>query len=163
MPSAASSASHLIQLAKTLPAPLQRFLARWPPASIAGPGAKPTPWQEERPNPFQCIRDAVTGKRKDPVYSQRRQAKIVKMARQHGVHSLLPQSSKDIELKLQRRVEFGLRVKGTGVGQRVKGHSHEREMVHRMKERRKAMLALPALIKKYKRIGKFHWKKWPKP
>ncbi|RCI15390.1 hypothetical protein L249_6988 [Ophiocordyceps polyrhachis-furcata BCC 54312] len=126
---ATPSASHLISLAKTLPPPLQRFLARWPPASIAGRDAKPTPWQEERPHPFRCAKDPITGKRKDPVYSQRRQAELVKMARQHGLEELLPKTTKGTEFQLARRVRLGLRVKGTGVGQKVKGHIFERTMI----------------------------------
>ncbi|RDA83269.1 hypothetical protein CP532_0989 [Ophiocordyceps camponoti-leonardi (nom. inval.)] len=147
------SASHLISLAKTLPPPLQRFLARWPPASIAGRDAKPTPWQQERPHPFRCAKDPVTGKRKDPVYSQRRQAELVKMARQHGLEELLPRTAKGTEVQLARRVRLGLRVKGTGVGQKVKGHIFERTMIPKMEERRKAMLAMPRLIKNFKRTG----------
>ncbi|PFH61769.1 hypothetical protein XA68_16298 [Ophiocordyceps unilateralis] len=162
MAAATSSSAQLIQLAKTLPPPLQRFLARWPPAAIVGQTAKPTPWQEERPHPFSCCRDAVTGKRKDPVYSQRRQADLVKMARKHGVEELLPETTKGTEFKLTRRVKFGLRVKGTGVGEEVKGHIFERHMIAKMEGKRKAMLEMPKLLKKFKRLGKYRWKKWPK-
>jgi large subunit ribosomal protein L25 len=70
----------------------------------------------------------VTGKWHDPVFSLRRQADLVKLARQHGVESLLPMSVKSTEYRLQRRMENGLRVKGTGVGQRVKGKESERTM-----------------------------------
>ncbi|RDA93490.1 hypothetical protein CP533_2669 [Ophiocordyceps camponoti-saundersi (nom. inval.)] len=152
------TASHLISLAKSLPPQLQRFLARWPPASIVGPDAEPTPWQKERPNPFRCAIDPVTGKRKDPVYSQRRQAELVKMARNHGIEELLPKTPKGTEFQIARRVRLGLRVKGTGVGQKVKGHIFERNMIPRMEERRKAMLAMPRLIKDFKRVGRYRWK-----
>jgi large subunit ribosomal protein L25 len=70
----------------------------------------------------------VTGKWHDPVFSLRRQAELVKLARQHGVEDLLPHSVKSTEYRLQRRMENGLRVKGTGVGQRVKGKESERTM-----------------------------------
>ena len=55
----------------------------------------------------------------------------MKMAKAHGVEELLPETTKGSEYKLARRVEFGLRVKGTGVGQRVKGHAHERQIMAR--------------------------------
>jgi len=51
------------------------------------------------------------------------------MAREHGVEELLPYTPKGTEERLRKRVEFGLRVKGTGVGQQVKGHAHERHLV----------------------------------
>jgi large subunit ribosomal protein L25 len=62
------------------------------------------------------------------VFSLRRQAELVKLARQHDVEDLLPFSVKSTEYKLQRRLENGLRVKGTGVGQRVRGKESERTM-----------------------------------
>ncbi|CAG9971685.1 unnamed protein product, partial [Clonostachys byssicola] len=109
----------------------------------------------------------------DPVYSNRRQAQLVKMAREHGVEHLLPESKKGTAYRLAYRVEHGLRVKGTGVGQSVKGHIHERHMIakyvsallseiamedcqtnskDRMEARRKAMLEMPKLIKTWKRV-----------
>ncbi|TPX16663.1 uncharacterized protein E0L32_003604 [Thyridium curvatum] len=138
---ATSSSAHFIQLAKALPPRLQQFLARYPPATIlpassaaAEEGATPsnprvTGYQQDRPNPFLPMRHPVTGKWHDPVYSLRRQAELVKLAREHGVEELLPPTPKGTEERLRRRVEFGLRVKGTGVGQQVKGHAHERQMV----------------------------------
>lgn len=44
------------------------------------------------------------------------------------MEELLPFSVKSTEYRLQRRLENGLRVKGTGVGQRVKGKESERTM-----------------------------------
>lgn len=54
---------------------------------------------------------------------------LVKLAREHGVEELLPETNKGTEYQLAQRVEHGLRVKGTGVGQKVKGHIHERHMI----------------------------------
>ena len=51
------------------------------------------------------------------------------MARENGVEDLLPDTRKATEYQLAHRVEHGLRVKGTGVGQKVKGHIHERHMI----------------------------------
>lgn len=48
------------------------------------------------------------------------------MARKYGLQDLLPPSKKDAEAKLARRVALGFRGKGTGVGEKVKGHKHER-------------------------------------
>lgn len=124
-----ASTSQFIGLAKSLPAPLQRFFARYPPAAILPENAPQTRYQEERPNPFRFYKHPVTGKWQDPVYSQRRQAELVKMARENGVEDLLPDTRKATEYQLAHRVEHGLRVKGTGVGQKVKGHIHERHMI----------------------------------
>jgi large subunit ribosomal protein L25 len=124
-----ATASRYVQLAKSLPEPLQRFFARWPPAAIVAEGTPPTAYQEARPNPFRFVKHPVTGKWQDPVYSLRRQAQIVDMAREHGVEHLLPETTKGTEYRLAHRVEHGLRVKGTGVGQKVKGHIHERQLI----------------------------------
>ena len=124
-----ASPSNLVHLAKSLPPPLQRFLARWPPASITPEGAAPTRFQTERSNPFALYKHPITGRWQDPIYSQRRQAELVKMARENGVEELLPQTVKGTEYQLAQRVEHGLRVKGTGVGQKVKGRIHERHMI----------------------------------
>ena len=124
--------SQHIQLAKSLPPRLLRFFARYPPAALqpkssSGEPAK-TGYQLDTPNPFQQTKHPATGRWHDPVYSLRRQAELVKLAREHGVEELLPHTSKGTEERLRRRVEHGLRVKGTGVGQKVKGHKHERQM-----------------------------------
>ncbi|KAG5999518.1 hypothetical protein E4U54_001814 [Claviceps lovelessii] len=158
----ASASSKYIQLAKTLPEPLQRFFARWPPASLQPADAAKTRYQEQRPDPFRFYKHPTTGKWQDPMYSARRQAQLVQMAREHGVEELLPETTKGTEYRLAYRVEHGLRVKGTGVGQKVKGHIHERHMIAKMEQRRKAMLEMPKLIKAWKIVGKRNWTKWPK-
>ena len=56
---------------------------------------------------------------------------MVKLARKHGVESLLPFTVKGTESKLRKRLEGGLRVKGTGVGERVKGKIEERTLKSR--------------------------------
>lgn len=129
-----SSSKELVNLAKSLPGQLQRFFARYPPAAIQAPTADgseapKTAYQLERPNPFRFWKHPGTGKWHDPVYSMRRQAELVKMAKANGVEDLLPETTKGSEYRLARRVEFGLRVKGTGVGQKVKGHAHERQIM----------------------------------
>jgi large subunit ribosomal protein L25 len=65
------------------------------------------------------------------VFSLRRQAELVKLARKHGVEELLPYTVKGTEEKLRRREERGLRVKGTGIGQKVKGKEWERTLKQR--------------------------------
>ncbi|KAM3532147.1 hypothetical protein MY4038_004164 [Beauveria bassiana] len=157
-----TSTSHFVQLAKSLPQPLQRFFARWPPAALVSPGSAPTSFQEMRPNPFEFYKHPVTGRLQDPVYSARRQAQLFQLARDHGVAELLPPSAKNPTQRLAHRVEHGLRVKGTGLGQKVKGHIHERHMIAKMETRRKAMLEMPELIKKWKMVGKRNWTKFPK-
>ncbi|KAF9879272.1 60s ribosomal protein l25 [Colletotrichum karsti] len=156
------SAQQHIQLAKALPGRLQRILARWPHPSIVPPNHVPTGFQLQAPNPFAATKHPVTGLYHDPKYSLRRQAEIVKLAREHGVEELLPPTVKGTENRIAKRVEFGLRVKGTGVGQKVKGKIHERMVMPRMEKRREAILAMPKLIKEWKKVGKKNWTKFPK-
>lgn len=85
------------------------------------PTANPTPT-----NPFLPFKHPVTGKWQDPVYSLRRQAELVKLAREAGVEELLPFTNKGTEERIRHRVRWGLRVRGTGEGQKVKGHLYER-------------------------------------
>lgn len=47
------------------------------------------------------------------------------------MESLLPFTVKGTEEKLKKRLEMGLRVKGTGVGERVKGKIEERTLKSR--------------------------------
>lgn len=128
MAATTSSASKYIALAQTLPANLLRFFARYPPPQLfASPQeAQQTGYQLATKNPFKPQKHPATGKWHDPVYSNRRQADLVKLARQHGVEELLPHSAKKTEVKLAKKVALGWRGKGTGVGQTVKGHKHER-------------------------------------
>lgn len=152
---ASQSPAQYIQLAKTLPPRLLRFLARYPPAAIQTASATPTltGYQQDTPNPFKSQKHPVTGKWHDPVYSMRRQADLIKMARDHGVIDLMPESVKNPETKLRKRVEFGLRVKGTGVGQTVKGHLYERHAMANVEKRRAAMLNMHNLIREWKTVS----------
>ena len=143
-----------IKLAESLPPRLTRFFARYPPPALLNPGptnAPPssstttTPSSDridqitqgisqlstsaaETPNPFVREKHPITGRWHDPVFSLRRQAELVKLARQHGVEELLPFTVKATQERKKRRAENGLRVKGTGVGQKVKGKEAERTM-----------------------------------
>jgi large subunit ribosomal protein L25 len=97
------------------------------------------------------------------MYGLRIQADICKLARQHGVEDLLPYSRKKRSEKIKRKEELGLRIKGTGVGQRVKGHLWERTMKGRLEERKRAMVKMPELVREWKQRGHgAGWKKWPK-
>ncbi|PSS03607.1 hypothetical protein BD289DRAFT_502146 [Coniella lustricola] len=154
-----------VNLAKTLPERLQRFLARYPPGEILKPtqrGKPHTGYQMDSKNPFEAQRHPETGRLHNPVYSLRRQADLVKLAREHGVEELLPHTIKKTDVRLAKRVEFGWRGKGTGVGQKVKGHIHERQLAAKMDKRREAMLNMPALIREWKAVGRKNWTKWPK-
>lgn len=144
-----------VKLAQSLPPQLQRFFARYPPQAIlpqvnavnttsdaaASESIKKAainaekalnaplhPAVTEATSPFKPHKHPITGKWHDPVFSLRRQAELCKLARQHGVEELLPLSVKSTEEKLRKRMENGLRVKGTGVGQRVKGKESERTL-----------------------------------
>jgi large subunit ribosomal protein L25 len=104
-------------------------------------------------NPFQPRKNYRTGKWHGPVYGLRKQADLVKLAQHHGVLDLLPYTIKKPEEKEKRRLEQGLRVKGTGVGQKVKGKKWERTMKSRLEERRKAMENMPAMIQEWKLVS----------
>ncbi|PMD51820.1 uncharacterized protein K444DRAFT_544372 [Hyaloscypha bicolor E] len=148
-----------IKLAESLPPRLTKFFARYPPQALLSQSALPsssTPSTSSTKHP-------VTGRWHDPVFSLRRQAELVKLARQHGVEELLPYTVKGTEERLRRRAENGLRVKGTGVGQRVKGKESERTLKGRLEKRRQAMLEMPQMIQTWKERGHGRgWKKWPK-
>lgn len=89
------------------------------------------------------------------MYGLRKQADLVKLAAKHGVVDLLPHTIKKPGEKEKRRVERGLMVKGTGVGQRVKGKKWERTLKGRLQERKKAMLDMPRLIQEWKQVCGF--------
>jgi large subunit ribosomal protein L25 len=69
------------------------------------------------------------------------------------VEALLPPGRKSTEYKEQRILEKGLRVKGTGEGQKVKGHKWERTMNATLEKRRKAMEEMPELIRQWKQVS----------
>lgn len=174
------STQECIRLAQSLPPRLLHFFTRFPPRIIAKPEAaalttatatsnttpSSTPLAEDQSitssatpslqpnaqNPFLASRNPHTQKTSPPPYSLRRQAELYKIAHAHGVASLLPFSHKDPDVKLKRRTEGGLQVKGTGVGQRVKGKKWERAMKGKLERRREAMLRMPSLVKAWKKV-----------
>lgn len=121
----------------------------------------PTAWSPSKallysnpdyPNPFLPRKNYRTGKWIGPRYGLRQQADLVKLAKKYGVEELLPPGKKSTIYKETRRMERGLQIKGTGVGQKVKGHQWERTMETRLEERRKAMLEMPELIRLWKQV-----------
>jgi large subunit ribosomal protein L25 len=108
-------------------------------------------------NPFLPTKNHVTGKWWSPRFGLRQQADLVKLAAKYDVLDLLPYTKKKPEVKLQRKMEVasGLArgVKGTGVGERVKGKSWERTMKGRLEKRRQAMLGMDALIQEWKQVS----------
>merc|ERR1712093_99262 len=169
----ATSPNQYVKLAQQLPPRLSRFFARYPPQAIVSSSALSKASSADHistgqdgltvPSPFRCQKHPITGKWHDPVFSLRRQAELVKLARQHGVEELMPFSVKSTEERLRRREENGLRVKGTGIGQRVKGKESERTLKGRLEKRRQAMLEMPQMIQTWKERGHGRgWKKWPK-
>ncbi|KAJ5294236.1 hypothetical protein PENANT_c028G00552 [Penicillium antarcticum] len=112
-------------------------------------------------NPF--LPNKRYGKWEAPRYGLRQQADLMKLAIKYGAEGLLPPSQKSTEYKETRRAERGLAIKGTGVGQKVKGHKWERTMESRLEERRKAMEGMPELVRLWKQRGHGRgWKQWPK-
>lgn len=49
-------------------------------------------------------------------------------------------------------LEKGLRIKGTGIGERVKGHKWERQMKTKIDDRKKAMEEMPEMIRLWKQV-----------
>ena len=172
-----AATENYVKLAQSLPPKLLRFFARFPPASIhrplttspltttlnsspLDPNASqveteisvelPSPVQAS--NPFKPRKNPVTGAWHGPVYSLRRQADLVKLAKNHGVEELLPHTVKKTEERLKKREQHGLRVRGTGVGQKVKGKANERTLRARLDRRKQAMLQMPAMIKQWKEV-----------
>lgn len=113
--------------------------------------------QDDRkiPNPFLPRKVFVSGKQKwiGPRYGLRQQADLVKLAIKYNVEPLLPPSIKSTEYKAARLAERGLRIKGTGIGQKVKGHKWERTMEARLEDRRKAMVEMPEMIRQWKQVS----------
>ncbi|CAG8255545.1 unnamed protein product [Penicillium salamii] len=92
------------------------------------------------------------GKWESPRYGLRQQADLMKLAIKYKVETLLPPSRKSPEFKDKRRQERGLQVKGTGIGQKVKGHKWERTMESRLEDRRKAMEGMPEMVRMWKQV-----------
>lgn len=172
-----------VRLAQTLPPKLLKFFARYPPivkpalsqrdaatsaatsinTSSTDPNADHTESTlqtslapSDSPNPFKPHKHPETGRWHDPVYSLRRQADLVKLAKANGVEDLLPYTPKGSQEGTKRREEHGLRVKGTGVGQRVKGKIWERTMKSRLEQRKQAMLGMPAMVQQWKQVTRIH-------
>lgn len=111
-------------------------------------------------NPFLPRKNFRTGKWIGPVYGLRKQADLVKLAQKYGVLDLLPYTVKKPGEKEKRRIERGLQVKGTGEGQKVKGHIWERTLKGRLEMRRQAMINMPALIQEWKQVCAVLEKVW---
>lgn len=167
-----------VKLAQSLPPRLLRFFARYPPPPTSVANRAPSPTlstalntsssdpnaghkeatvTDSSPslaysNPFQARKHPITGKWHEPVYSLRRQADLVKLARANGVEELLPHTVKGTQERIAKRQEQGLRVRGTGVGQKVKGKLWERTMRGRLEKRRQAMLGMPKLVEAWKLV-----------
>ena len=108
------------------------------------------------PNPFLPFKSPHSNRWVSPRVGLRRQAELVKLAIRYNVEALLPSGRKSTEFKETRRAERGgLAVKGTGVGQKVKGHKWERTMETRLDERRKAMMEMPEMIRLWKQVSSF--------
>ena len=164
-------AQEYVKLAQTLPPRLLRFFARYPPpsplatrpsisttlnTSSSDPNASHVEFAAPAlpySNPFQSQKHQLTGRWHDPKFSLRQQANLCKVARTYGIENLLPPTSKSSEVRLQRRIEKGVRVRGTGEGQKVKGKLYERTMKQRLNKRREAMLKMPQLVQQWRQVS----------
>ncbi|KAI5204858.1 hypothetical protein E4T39_03347 [Aureobasidium subglaciale] len=177
-----------VRLALSLPPRLLNFFKRYPPPALSqsttgtttiaantssadANANTPTAIAEnavsgstlEPANPFMPFKNPVTQRWQPASFSLRKQSEIIKLAIKHDVVSLLPYTHKLPEEVARRRAEHGLRVKGTGVGQKVKGKMWERTLKGRLDQREKAMVAMPEMIRHWKERGHGRgWKKWPK-
>lgn len=124
------------------------------------PGLKNDAWSPSRAllvtsetvrNPF--LPHKRFGKWEAPRYGLRQQADLMKLAIKYNVETLLPPSRKSPEFKETRREERGLQIKGTGIGQKVKGHKWERTMESRLEDRRKAMEGMPEMVRMWKQVS----------
>lgn len=170
----AATAEAYVKLAQSLPPQLLRFFTRYQPrvinhsTSIAPSTNTDSDTNSkdrqaaivqnilapsDRPNPFRSQKNLETGRWHEPIYSLRRQADLVKMARANGVEELLPPTIKGTEARFQKRAKHGLRVKGTGVGQKIKGKLWERTMRNRLEVRKQAMEKMPELIEQWKEVS----------
>ncbi|KAI9794863.1 MAG: hypothetical protein M1816_002991 [Peltula sp. TS41687] len=139
-----------LKLARSLPNRLTDFFRRHPPPALLQPSDQQQPTSHG--NPFQPRKHPITGRWSSPIYSLRRQAELVKLARNYGVEELLPHGVKGTQERIRQRHEHGLRVKGTGVGQKVKGKAWERDLKGKLEKRRQAMLAMPQMIQDWKQV-----------
>jgi large subunit ribosomal protein L25 len=174
-----AAATKSVDLVKALPPRLTRFFRRFPPritentiepsttiAKIAADGTEKQvaeqnnrsilashPISDPNFNPFLPWKNPATGRWRGAMYGLRKQADLCKIARNYGVEELLPWSRKKSGVKQARREILGVRVRGTGVGQKVKGHIWERQMISKMEKRRDAMMKMPDMIKEWKTVS----------
>ena len=104
-------------------------------------------------NPFLPWCNPTTKRWRGPPIGLRRQAELVKLAKRYGVESLLPPGRKSTTFKEQRLLEKGLRIKGTGEGEQVKGHQWERRLPALLEKRRKAMENMPKMVRIWAQRG----------
>ncbi|PSK43760.1 4-coumarate--CoA ligase-like 7 [Elsinoe australis] len=165
-PSAAETASRLpastpIPSLQTLQAAPHLSTTTNPPATPAQMAAISALYATS--NPFLPWQNPLTSAWRAPRYSARHQQELYTLAKKEGVLSLLPESERHPEIKGRKREEQGLRVKGTGVGQKVKGREWERQLRGKQEMRRKAMEGMAELVREWKERGHGRgWKKWPK-
>ncbi|TKA69321.1 hypothetical protein B0A55_07449 [Friedmanniomyces simplex] len=171
----AAPATQHIALAQSLPPRLLHFFKRFPPPQLsASPAANHTTAEAPpedplstttswKTNPFLPFKNPRTQAWHGPHYSLRRQADLFKLAQEYHVLPLMPLCPKHPDLKTQSRIQHGLRVKGTGEGQRVKGKLWERTLQKRLETRRLAMERMPDMIDVWKERGHGQgWKKYPR-
>lgn len=144
---------------KTLPPAESKAQADQTDTSISTP-TPPTsrPLPNFPPNPF--LPTKRSGHWAGPRIGLRRQAELVRLARQYEIEDLLPPGKKSTVFKETRLLERGLRIRGTGEGQKVKGHKWERRIDSTLDKRRKAMENMPAMIREWKQKG--HGRGWAK-
>lgn len=115
------------------------------------------------PNPFLPFRNPTTGRWSGARISLRTQADLVKLAKKANIEELLPPGRKSTAFKDARILKRGLRVKGTGEGETVKGHQWERRLPQLLQKRQEALEQMPALVREWQARGRGKgWKKWPK-
>lgn len=94
-----------------LPAVLQRFFQRYPPAPFRAYADKPRMVNDADANPFLANKHPVTGRWHEPRYSMRRQADLWKAAYRFGIEDLMPPLLHNRKF-YEARYAQGLRVRG---------------------------------------------------
>ncbi|EEB07661.2 ribosomal protein subunit L25 [Schizosaccharomyces japonicus yFS275] len=92
---------------KELPAKLRAFFAKFPPET-----EKAWSLGTARPNPFLPAKNEITGAWRGPVYSNRKQADLFKLAKMHNLQHLLPRQKTWNGEKNRRIIQSVIRPKG---------------------------------------------------
>lgn len=119
------------QYFQLLPDTLKTFFKKYPPGVKYS--SKPTSTHAIDANPFLPNKHPVTGRYHNPKYSLRRMSDLYKLARQYGLHELLPPRNKLFFEEKYQQKKF---MKGVLL---PKGHKYELAYQEKMQKMRDAI------------------------